>query len=149
MNKAIVICYTGAGIGSDEAYAIQQLIANHCNADIESIAVKAFDSDSIAKTLLKEAAEDVQTSADDEKVIELARTEAIKLIKSNYSGADGIVKLVRDLGVAKYHHRVNALDDDEKKLLDAIDVIVDMPQKTLNARLSKTLRETIFKMKDM
>ena len=147
MNKAIVICYTGKEPDSDTVCGIHQAIESYCNG--EGITIKVFDSDSIAKTLLKKAAEDVQTSTNDEKVIESARTEAIKLIKFNYSGIDGVVKLVRDLGVAKYHHRVNALDDNEKKLLDAIDVIMDIPQKTLNARLSKTLRETIFKMKDM
>ena len=147
MNKAIVICYTGKEPDSNTVYGIHQTIESYCNG--EGITIKVFDSDSIAKTLLKKAAEDVQTSTNDEKTIESARTEAIKLIKFNYSGIDGVVKLVRDLGVAKYHHRVNALDDNEKKLLDAIDVIMDIPQKTLNARLSKTLRETIFKMKDM
>lgn len=147
MNKAIVICYTGKEPDSGTVYSMHQAIESYCNG--EGITIKVFDSDSIAKTLLKKAAEDVQVSTNDEKVIESAHTEAIKLIKFNYSGTDGVMKLVRDLGVAKYHHRVNALDDNEKKLLDAIDVIVDIPQKTLTARLSKTLRETIFKMKDM
>ena len=158
MNNAIVICYTGAGIGSDEAYAIQQLIANHCNADIESITVKAFDSDSIAKTLLKEVANDTKISfleggesaeTTAKKILEEARTKAIQLIKSKYSEAAGHISLTRDIVMARYHHRVNAIDDDERTLLDAIDVIVDIPQKRLNTLLPKAIREVIFTIRDL
>lgn len=60
MNKAIVICYTGKEPDSDTVYGIHQAIESYCNG--EGITIKVFDSDSIAKALLKKSAEDMKIS---------------------------------------------------------------------------------------
>lgn len=147
MNKAIVICYTGQKPDSEIVYGIHQTIESRCNG--EGITIKVFDSDSIAEVLLKKATEDVQPSVNDEKVIELARTKAIQLIKSKYSGATGHISLTRDIVMARYHHHTNVIDDDERTLLDAIDVIVGIPQKRLNTLLPKATRDVIFTTRDL
>jgi hypothetical protein len=71
------------------------------------------------------------------------------LIKSKYSGATGHISLTRDIIIAKYHHHANIMDDDERTLLDAIEVIVDIPQKRLNTLLPKAIREVIFTTRDL
>ena len=155
MNKAIVICYTGKEPDSDTVYGMHQAIESYC--DGEGITIKVFDSNSIAKTLLKKAADDTKISfleggksaASASEVLEEARTKAVQFIKSKYNGISGHAILAKDIAMAKYHQRVNSIDDDELNLLNAIDVIVDIPQKRLNTILSKTIRETIFAMKDM
>lgn len=153
MNKAIVICYTGRNIEPDAVSAIQQIITSSCNAMPELMTIKAFDEDSIAKTLLKKCVEDLKISfkedTTEDKIIEEARTKAIQLIKSKYSGATGHITLTRDIVMARYHHHVNAMDDDERTLLDAIDVIADIPQKRLNTLLPKATREVIFTTRDL
>jgi hypothetical protein len=158
MNNAIVICYVGRAIEPEAVNAIQQIITSTCSAMPELMTIKAFDEDSIAKALLRRAADDTKISfleggenaeAAANKILEEARTKAIQLIKSKYNGMLGHIALSRDIAMAKYHQRVNAIDDDELNLLNAIDVIVDIPQKRLNTLLSKTVRETIFAMKDM
>ena len=158
MNKAIVICYVGRPIEPEAASAIQQIITSSCDAMPELMTIKAFDEDSVAKALLRKAAEDTKISfleggesaeAAANKILEEARAKAIQFIKSKYNGVSGHIILAKDIAMAKYHQRVNSIDDDELDLLNAIDVIVDIPQKRLNAILSKTIRETIFAMKDM
>lgn len=158
MNKAIVICYTGRNIEPEAVSAIQQIITSSCSAMPELMTIKAFDEDSIAKTLLRKAADDAKISfleggksaaASASKVLEEARTKAVQFIKSKYNGINGNIVLAKDIAMAKYHQRVNSIDDDELNLLNAIDVIVDIPQKRLNVILSKTIRETILAMKDM
>jgi len=158
MNKAVVICYTGQAIGPDAVSAIQQIISGTCDADPENVVIMAFDEESIAKALLKKSAESMKISfleggktaaASASEVLEQARTKAVQFIKSKYNGVSGHVILAKDIAMAKYHQRVNSTDDDELDLINAIDVIVDIPQKRLNAMLSKTIRETIFAMKDM
>lgn len=151
MNKAIVICYVGRPIGQEAVSAIQQIITNTCNAMPERITIKAFDEDSIAKALLKKGAEDLKISFKEDpesRIIEEARTKAIQLIKSKYSGATGHITLTRDIVMARYHHHVNAMDDDERTLLDAVDVIADIPQKRLNTLLPKATREAILTTRD-
>lgn len=152
MNKAIVICYTGRPIEPDAVSAIQEIITNSCGAMPELMTIKAFDEDSIAKALLKKSAEDLKISFKEDtesRIIEEARTKAIQLIKSKYSGATGHISLTRDIVMARYHNHVNAMDDDERTLLDAIDVIVDIPQKRLNTLLPKATREVIFTTRDL
>ena len=153
MNKAIVICYVGRPIEPDAVSAIQEIITSSCAAMPELMTIKAFDEDSIAKALLKKGAEDLKISfkedTTEDKIIEEARTKAIQLIKSKYSGATGHITLTRDIVMARYHHHVNAMDDDERTLLDAIDVIADIPQKRLNTLLPKATREVIFTTRDL
>ena len=158
MNKAIVICYVGRAIEPEAVSMIQQIITSSCGAMPELMTIKAFDEDSIAKTLLRKAADNTKISfleggenaeAAANKILEEARTKAVQFIKSKYNGVSGHIILAKDIAMAKYHQRVNSIDDDELDLLNAIDVIVDIPQKRLNAILSKTIRETIFAMKDM
>ena len=153
MNKAIVICYTGRAIEPDAVSAIQEIITSSCNAIPELMTIKAFDEDSIAKALLKKSAEDLKISfkedATENRIIEEARTKAIQLIKSKYSGATGHISLTRDIVMARYHHHTNVIDDDERTLLDAIDVIVDIPQKRLNTLLPKATRDVIFTTRDL
>ena len=158
MNKAIVICYTGQAIGPDAASAIQQIVSGTCDADPENVVIMAFNESDIAKVLLRKAADNSKISfleegksaaASASEVLEEARTKAVQFIKSKYNGINGNIVLAKDIAMAKYHQRVNSIDDDELNLLNAIDVIVDIPQKRLNAVLSKTIRETIFAMKDM
>lgn len=153
MNKAIVICYTGRSIEPDAVSAIQEIITSSCGAMPELMTIKAFDEDSIAKALLKKSAEDLKISFTEDttesRIIEEARTKAIQLIKSKYSGATGHISLTRDIIMARYHNHVNAMDDDERTLLDAIDVIVDIPQKRLNTLLPKATREVIFTTREL
>ena len=152
MNKAIVICYTGRAIEPDAVSAIQEIITSSCSAIPELMTIKAFDEDSIAKALLKKSAEDLKISFKEDvtenRIIEEARTKAIQLIKSKYSGATGHISLTRDIVMARYHHHTNVIDDDERTLLDAIDVIVDIPQKRLNTLLPKAIRDAIFTTRD-
>ena len=158
MNKAIVICYTGQAIGPDAVSAIQQIISGTCDAEPENVVIVAFDEESIAKALLRKAVDNTKISfleggkraaASASEVLEAARTKAVQFIKSKYNGINGNIVLAKDIAMAKYHQRVNSIYDDELNLLNAIDVIVDIPQKRLNTILSKTIRETIFAMKDM
>lgn len=154
MNKAIVICYTGQAIGPDAVSAIQQIISGTCDADPENSVIVTFDEESIAKALLKKSAESMKISFDEGKkeadLIAEARKKAVLLIKSNYGGPTGPLRLAKDIALAKYHNTVNCVDDAEKDLLNAIDVIADMPSKVLAATsLSISQRETILKMKDM
>jgi hypothetical protein len=153
MNKAIVICYVGRSIEPDAVSEIQQIITSSCGAMPELMTIKAFDEDSIAKALLKKSAEDLKISftgdATESRIIEEARTKAIQLIKSKYSGATGHISLTRDIIIARYHHHANIMDDDERTLLDAIEVIVDIPQKRLNTLLPKAIREVIFTTRDL
>lgn len=152
MNKAIVICYTGRNIEPDAVSAIQEIITSSCGAMPELMTIKAFDEDSIAKALLKKSAKDLKISFEEDtesRIIEEARTKAVQLIKSKYSGATGHISLTRDIVMARYHHSVNAMDDDERTLLDAIEVIMDIPQKRLNTLLPKATREVIFTTRDL
>lgn len=154
MNKAIVICYVGRPIEPDAVSAIQQIITTSCRAVPELMTIKAFDEDSIAKALLKKSAEDLKISFDEgEKEVDLieeARKQAVLLIKGNYGGPTGPLKLAKDIAMAKYHNKVNCIDSTEEVLLNAVDVIADMPPKVLAAtNLSVSQRETILKMKDM
>lgn len=153
MNKAIVICYDGDAIRSKDVDDIHTILTHRCNAVSESMVIKVFDADNIAKALLKKSVEDLKISftKDDteDRIIEEARTKAIQLIKSKYSGATGHISLTRDIVMARYHHRVNAIDDDERTLLNAIDVIVDIPQKRLNTLLPKATREVIFTTREL
>ena len=149
MNKAIVICYTGRHIEPEAVSAIQQIISDTCGADSENVTIMAFDEESIAKVLLKKSAESLKISFDESKEAE-ARKEAVLLIKGNYGGPTGPLRLAKDIAMAKYHSKVNCTDSTEEVLLNAIDVIADMPPKVLAATsLSVSQRETILKMKDM
>ena len=153
MNKAIVICYTGRQIRETEKAAIENIISEACDATQNLIITTRFDESDIAKVLLKKSVEDSKISFTDDitenRIIEEARTKAIQLIKSKYSGATGHISLTRDIVMARYHHHVNAIDDDERTLLDAIDVIVDIPQKRLNTLLPKATRDVIFTTRDL
>ena len=153
MNKAIVICYTGRQIRETEKVAIENIISEACDATQNLIVTTRFDENDIAKALLKKNVEDLKISFKEDttesRIIEEARTKAIQLIKSKYSGATGHITLTRDIVMARYHHHVNAMDDDERTLLDAVDVIADMPQKRLNTLLPKATREVIFTTRDL
>ena len=153
MNKAIVICYTGRQIRETEKAAIENIISNACDATQDLIITTQFDENDIAKALLKKNVEDLKISFTEDttesRIIEEARTKAIQLIKSKYSGATGHISLTRDIVMARYHHSVNAIDDDERTLLDAIEVIMDIPQKRLNTLLPKATREVIFTTRDL
>lgn len=153
MNKAIVICYTGRQIRETEKAAIENIISNACDATQDLIITTQFDENDIAKALLKKNVEDLKISFKEDttesRIIEEARTKAIQLIKSKYSGATGHISLTRDIVMARYHHSVNAMDDDERILLDAIEVIVDIPQKRLNTLLPKATREVILTTRDL
>ena len=162
MNKAIVICYTGRQIRETERVAIENIISQACDATQDLIITTQFDEKDIAKMLLNTSVQMLLNanghdakiiSTEDEKVntdiIAEARTKAIQLIKSKYSGATGHITLTRDIVMARYHHHVNAMDDDERTLLDAVDVIADMPQKRLNTLLPKATREVIFTTRDL
>lgn len=158
MNKAIIICYTGRQIRETERVAIEKIISEACDATQDLIITKRLDENDIANALLKKSVEGMKISfleegktaaASASEVLEQARTKAVQFIKSKYNGVSGHVILAKDIAMAKYHQRVNSIDDDELDLLNAIDVIVGIPQKRLNAMLSKTIRETIFAMKDM
>lgn len=153
MNKAIVICYTGRQIRETEKAAIENIISNACDATQDLIITTQFDENDIAKALLKKNVEDLKISFKEDttesRIIEEARTKAIQLIKSKYSGATGHISLTRDIVMARYHHSVNAMDDDERTLLDAIEVIMDIPQKRLNTLLPKATREVIFTTRDL
>ena len=153
MNKAIVICYTGRQIRETEKAAIENIISNACDATQDLIITTQFDENDIAKALLKKNVEDLKISFKEDttesRIIEEARTKAIQLIKSKYSGATGHISLTRDIVMARYHHSVNAMDDDERTLLDAIEVIVDIPQKRLNTLLPKATREVILTTRDL
>jgi hypothetical protein len=153
MNKAIVICYTGRQIQEAEKIAIENIISGACDATQDLIITTRLDESDIAKALLKKSAEDSKISftedATESRIIEEARTKAIQLIKSKYSGATGHISLTRDIVMARYHHHENAMDDDERTLLDAIEVIMDIPQKRLNTLLPKATREVIFTTRDL
>ena len=153
MNKAIVICYTGRQIRETEKTAIENIISEACDATQNLIITTRFDESDIAKVLLKKSVEDSKISFTEDttenRIIEEARTKAIQLIKSKYSGATGHISLTRDIVIARYHHHVNAMDDDERTLLDAIEVIVDIPQKRLNTLLPKATRDVIFTTRDL
>lgn len=153
MNKAIVICYTGRQIRETEKAAIENIISEACDATQNLIITTRFDESDIAKALLKKSVEDSKISftedATENRIIEEARTKAIQLIKSKYSGATGHISLTRDIVMARYHHHVNVMDDDERTLLDAIEVIVDIPQKRLNTLLPKATRDVIFTTRDL
>lgn len=153
MNKAIVICYTGRQIRETEKAAIENIISEACDATQDLIITTRFDENDIAKALLKKNVEDLKISFKEDttesRIIEEARTKAIQLIKSKYSGATGHISLTRDIVMARYHHSVNAMDDDERTLLDAIEVIMDIPQKRLNTLLPKATREIILTTRDL
>ena len=153
MNKAIVICYTGRQIRETEKTAIENIISEACDATQNLIITTRFDESDIAKVLLKKSVEDSKISFTEDttenRIIEEARTKAIQLIKSKYSGATGHISLTRDIVIARYHHHVNAMDDDERTLLDAIEVIVDIPQKRLNTLLPKATRDVILTTRDL
>ena len=153
MNKAIVICYTGRQIRETEKAAIENIISEACDATQNLIITTRFDESDIAKVLLKKSVEDSKISFTEDttenRIIEEARTKAIQLIKSKYSGVTGNISLTRDIVMARYHHHVNTIDDDERTLLDAIDVIVDIPQKRLNTLLPKATRDVIFTTRDL
>lgn len=156
MNKhAIVILYSGADRdpGYDVIESIASVITQAGLAVPELIEIKHFDSNSIGKALLTKSAENSKISftedATESGIIEEARTKAIQLIKSKYSGTTGRISLTRDIIIAKYHHHANIMDDDERTLLDAIEVIADIPQKRLNTLLPKAIREVIFTTRDL
>ena len=153
MNKAIVICYVGQPIVPDAVCAIQQIITSSCDATPELITVKAFNEDSIAKALLKKSAEDSKVTFDNEKkaedIIAEARNKALDLIRTKYNNAISYIALDRDIAMAKYHQITNSADDDEITLLNAINVIADMPKARLVAALSKNIRDVILKAKDV
>lgn len=155
MNKhAIVILYSGNAQdpGYDTIEGLANVIVSAQLSVPELIEIKHFDSDSIGKALLKKSVEDSKISFTEDttesRIIEEARTKAIQLI-SKYNGATGHISLTRDIVMAKYHHNANAMNDDERTLLDAIDVIVDIPQKRLNTLLPKAIREVIFTAKSL
>ena len=58
MNRAIVICYDGDAVRGEDVNDIQTILTHRRNAILETMVIKAFDSDSIAKALLKKSAED-------------------------------------------------------------------------------------------
>lgn len=153
MNKAIVICYTGRQILETEKAAIENIISEACDATQNLIITTRFDESDIAKALLKKSIEDSKISFTEDttesRIIEEARTKAIQLIKSKYSGATGHISLTRDIVMARYHHHENIMDDDERTLLDAIEVIMDIPQRRLNTLLPKATREVIFTTRDL
>lgn len=153
MNKhAIVILYSGADRdpGYDVIESIASVITQAGLAVPELIEIKHFDSDSIGKAIIAKASNISFTEDTTESgIIEEARTKAIQLIKSKYSGATGHISLTRDIVMARWHHSINAMDDDERTLLDAIEVIMDIPQKRLNTLLPKATREVIFTTRDL
>ena len=153
MNNAIVICYVGRPIVPDAVSAIQQIITSSCNATPELMTIKAFDADSIAKALLKKSVEDTKISFTEDttesRIINEARRKALDLIRTKYNSVIGLVELDRDIAMAKYHQITNSADDDEITLLNAINVIADMPKAKLVAALSKDIREVILKAKDV
>lgn len=160
MNKAIVICYTGRNIEPDAVSAIQQIITSSCSAMPELMTIKAFDEDSIANALLRKAADDTKISflnkgesaeTTANKVLEEARTKAVQLIKSKYNSLTGVIAFAKDVAAAKYHLHVNAADNDEIDLVNAMDVIADIPQSLLTNkyRVSKSLCDAIFQLRDL
>ena len=62
MNRAIVICYDGDAVRGEDVNDIQTILTHRRNAVVETMVIKAFDSDSIAKALLKKSAEDLKIS---------------------------------------------------------------------------------------
>lgn len=149
MNNAIVICYVGKAIQPEAVQALQQIITNSCNAMPELINIKHFDSDSIAKAILARGAENVVVEDKTVDIVEEARKKAITLIKSKYSGITGAIKLAKDIAIAKYHSSMNMADDEQTILLEAVAVIADIPEKELNVKLQKALRDTIITMNNM
>ena len=153
MNKrAIVILYAGAdkSPGYDVIESLANIIVAAGLSVPELIEIKDFDSDSISKAIIAKASKISFTEDTTEsRIIEEARTKAIQLIKSKYSGATGHISLTRDIVMARYHHHENTMDDDERTLLDAIEVIMDIPQKRLNTLLPKATREVIFTTRDL
>lgn len=150
MNNAIVIYYTGKEPDAKTMIQIQQVMENGCGAD--EITAKVFDSDSIAKALLR-SYEDSKITFDNEKraedIIEEARNKALDLIRTKYNSTISYIALDRDIAMAKYHQITNSADDDEITLLNAINVIADMPKARLIAALSKSIRDVILKAKDV
>ena len=153
MNKhAIVILYSGNAQdpGYDTIEGLANVIVSAQLSVPELIEIKHFDSDSIGKAIIAKASNISFTEDTTEsRIIEEARTKAIQLIKSKYSGATGHISLTRDIVMARYHHHANDMNDDERTLLDAIEVIMDIPQKRLNTLLPKATREVIFTTRDL
>lgn len=157
MNKAIVICYTGRQIRETEKAAIENIISEACDATQDLIITTKFDENDIAKTLLNASIHDAKIiSTEDEKasaanVIAEARQKAVSLIKSKYNSLTGVITFAKDVATAKYHIRVNAADDDEINLVNAMDVIADIPQSLLTNkyRVSKSLCDAIFQLRDL
>ena len=164
MNKAIVICYTGRQIRETEKAAIENIISNACDATQNLIITTQFDEKDVAKILLNTSVQmllnanghdakivstvDEEASAD---IIAEARQKAVSLIKSKYNSLTGVIAFAKDVATAKYHLRVNAADDDEINLVNAMDVIADIPQSLLTNkyRVSKSLCDAIFQLRDL
>ena len=156
MNKAILICFTGRQISETEKIAIENIISNACDATQNLIITTKFDENDIAKALLNAGLHDAKIiPAEDEKVnadiMAEARQKAVSLIKSKYNSLTGVIAFAKDVAAAKYHIHVNAADDDEINLINAMDVIADIPQALLTSkyRVSKSLCDAIFQLRDL
>ena len=131
-------------------------ISNACDATQNLITTTQFDETDIAKVLLNASAHDAKiVSTEDEKanadIIAEARQKAVSLIKSKYNSLTGVIAFAKDVAAAKYHIHVNAADDDEIKLVNAMDVIADIPQSLLASKykVSKSLCDAIFQLRDL
>lgn len=198
MNRAIVICYDGDAVRKKDVDDIHTILTHRCNAVPESMVIKVFDDDSIAKVLLKKSVEDQNisfTEDTDAKTVYItldtqhceAKLQAVKWIKESlgcsvsdaremfdcgkvcipklwnditiykfvknlcaynviatggmediamiqaaiflnetYSTKDR-VNLVRDFAAATYHSHTNSVDEEERALLAAVELVKNNP----------------------
>ena len=198
MNKAIVILFDGDAVKKRDVDDIHTILTHRCNAVPESIVIKVFDDDSIAKTLLKESAEDVKICFtedpgkktvcitlntqgceeklkvvkcireslncdlkdakdmfdcgkiyipklwDDSRIYDfikrlyvykvivtggmedVAMIQAAIFLNKTYGIKDSI-NLVRDFAAATYHSHTNSVDEEERALLAAVELVKNNP----------------------
>lgn len=96
MNKAIVICYDGDAVREKDVDDIHTILTHRCNAIPESMVIKVFDADSIAKVLLKKSVEDQNISFTENSNVKSADTVCITFSVKDSGRKLNIVKCIKE-----------------------------------------------------
>lgn len=96
MNKAIVICYDGDAVRAKDADDIHTILTHRCNAVPDTVVIKVFDGDSIAKALLKKSVEDQNISFTEDSDVKPAGTVCITFSVEDCGRKLNIVKCIKE-----------------------------------------------------
>lgn len=124
-KQAIVVLYEGATADKDVVEMLAGMLANQCKANINTITVKCFDEDSIAKVMLE-----YSPKQQEEKPVDLLEAACVRIngdykdLLDKSTDVNGCfifgVKLMHDVVTGKY-----SSDNKSLSLLQSIETIAN------------------------